>query len=290
MNDNPGIKDVAPLVMVGGDTAIPSGYYRILLVRRGALRLIQCGQERILLPRSAALILPRPDCRIAAGTGAEVALLGFGRSALDPDTLGAEAGRLLGLLGSLGPSAAAGPRAPEEVAAAAGCGIRVIRLLPGAFEEAWAVFRRLEGEIRDCRPGSETMQRLCLVELLMVFYRFGQSAPAPRGPDQGFRIEEAVRYIKERYAEEISLSEFAGRFGLNPSYLSRAFARHTGIHLFEYINRVRITKSCILLKRSSASIVEIAFAVGYNSLSHFNRYFRRVTGMSPREYRRRSRR
>lgn len=58
--------------------------------------------------------------------------------------------------------------------------------------------------------------------------------------------------------------------------------------MFEYLNRIRIQKSCLFLKRSSMSIVEIAFSVGYNNLSHFNRYFRRIMGMSPREYRNRS--
>jgi AraC-like DNA-binding protein len=280
--------------MVGGEAAVPPGYYRILLVRRGAARLSGATDERILLPRCAALILPRLDCRVAAGTGADLARVAFGRSALDPETLGAEVGELLGLLGAAGASSsiaatAAGPPVPGKAPAAAGCGIRVIRLAPEAFEDACAIYRQLEREVRDSRPGSETMRRLRLVELLMVFYRLGQSGPALRGPYPGSRIEDAVRYIRERYAEELSLAGLASRFGINPSYLSRAFARHTGIHLFEYINRVRIAKSCLLLKRSSASIVEIAFAVGYNSLSHFNRYFRRVTGMSPREYRRRSR-
>jgi hypothetical protein len=67
--------------------------------------------------------------------------------------------------------------------------------------------------------------------------------------------------------------------------VTRLFARQTGMHMFEYLNRVRIQKSCLLLKRSSMSIVEIAFAVGCNNLSHFNRYFRRIMEMSPRAYR-----
>jgi AraC-like DNA-binding protein len=97
-----------------------------------------------------------------------------------------------------------------------------------------------------------------------------------------------VDYIRDRYAEELSLPDIAAHFGLNPSYLSRLFTRHTGKHLFEYLNTLRIQKSCLLLKRSSMSIVEIAFSVGYNNLSHFNRYFRRVMVMSPREFRNRS--
>jgi AraC-like DNA-binding protein len=256
--------------MAGGDAEIPSGYYRIFLVRRGAARLGDSAQERILLPRSAALLFPDTDCRLSPGSGAEFAHLAFGRSALDPETLGGEAGALLGML------------EPDRRA------IRVIRPPPAAFEEAWSTLRRLEEDCRDDRPGAETMRRLRLAELLVVLCRFGLSGSEAPARESVFKVEDAVGYIKERYAEELSLPGMASHFGLNPSYFSRAFARYTGVHLFEYINRVRIGKGCVLLKRSSLSIIDIAFAVGYNNLSHFNRYFRRIVGMSPREYRIRS--
>ena len=49
---------------------------------------------------------------------------------------------------------------------------------------------------------------------------------------------------------------------------------------------VRIQKSCLLLKRSDMPILDVAYAVGYNNISFFNRYFRKIMKMSPREYRR----
>jgi AraC-like DNA-binding protein len=96
-----------------------------------------------------------------------------------------------------------------------------------------------------------------------------------------------MAYIEDRYADQLTLGEMARRFGLNPSYLSRAFRKETGFTIVEYVNKVRIRRSCLLLKHSDAGILDIALAVGYNSLSHFNQYFRRVMGMSPREFRRR---
>jgi AraC-like DNA-binding protein len=77
----------------------------------------------------------------------------------------------------------------------------------------------------------------------------------------------------------------AGLSGFNPSYFSRAFKHKAGMPLFEYVNHLRIRKACILLKRSALSIIEIAFSVGYNNISFFNRYFRKIMKMSPREYR-----
>ncbi len=94
-------------------------------------------------------------------------------------------------------------------------------------------------------------------------------------------------YIDERYSDRFSLADLARRFSLDPAYLSRAFSKETGSTVVEYVNKVRIRKSYALLKRSRSSVLDIALAVGYNSLSHFNNYFRRIMGTSPREFRNR---
>jgi AraC-like DNA-binding protein len=213
---------------------------------------------------------------VEAGGDAKLASVAFCKSALDPEMLGEAADGILGMIGS-----AWGSAAPEPA-------IGVTRLPLAAFEEACALLTRIDAEDRQRRPGRGTMQRLVLVELLMVVYRCFQSEPDAGNPGRArFKIEDAVDYIRDRYAEELSLPDIAAHFRLNPSYFSRLFTRHTGTHVFEYLNTLRIQKSCVLLKRSSLSIVEIAFSIGYNNLSHFNRYFRRVMGMSPREFRNR---
>lgn len=246
----------------------------MILVQRGAVRLAQEGEQKIILPRSAIHVPPGASRHISVGAGAELRQVAFRRSVLDPERLGGATHGLFSMIGSV-----QNPAAAEQE-------VRVVRLSPAAFEEACALMRRIEAESGQRRPGREIMQRLVLVELLMVVYRCFQSGEEAgnAGPAR-FRIEEASDYIRDRYAEELSLPEIASHFGFNPSYFSRLFARQTGVHVFEYLNNVRIRKSCLLLKRTSMSIVEIAFAVGYNSLSHFNRYFRRIMEMSPREYR-----
>jgi AraC-like DNA-binding protein len=242
----------------------------------GAVRIAQGSERKIVLPRSVILIPPGGSRHVEAGGGADLARVAFCRSVLDPEALGETADGLLRMLG-----AARGASVPENA-------IGVTRLPPTAFDEACALVRRIESESAQRRAGRETMQRLVLAELLMVIYRCWQAeqGTGDAGPSR-FRIEDVMDYIRGRYAEELSLPGLAAHFGFNPSYLSRLFARQAGVHVFEFVNRVRIQKSCLLLKRSSMSIVEIAFAVGYNNLSHFNRYFRRIMRMSPREYRRR---
>lgn len=74
--------------------------------------------------------------------------------------------------------------------------------------------------------------------------------------------------------------------GTSSSYFSRLFRNEVGMPLFEYINRTRIRKACVMLRRADISVTQIAFDVGYNSVSFFNRYFRRIMHLTPREYRR----
>ena len=130
------------------------------------------------------------------------------------------------------------------------------------------------------------MVRVKLMEAVLLLWRGLSPGPASTGGSVlRFHAEEAKRYIEEHCSEPLTLSQLAGRYGLNPSYFSRLFHQEAGVPVVESINRARIQKGCQLLKRSQATIVEIALAVGYNNLSHFNRYFRRIVGMSPREYR-----
>ena len=133
--------------------------------------------------------------------------------------------------------------------------------------------------------GYQSMIRIKFMELLLTLYR----ANPPSETDQesrpaGKNINDIIDFINERYSDNLTLNEIARQSELNPSYLSRAFREATGMALFEYINRIRIHKSCMLLKQTSMSIIEIAYSVGYNNISHFNRYFRKTMRMSPRQY------
>ena len=99
-------------------------------------------------------------------------------------------------------------------------------------------------------------------------------------------VKDLAAYIDTHYEDQFGLDELAGRCQLNPSYLSLCFKQEIGIPLFEYINQARIKKACSLLKNTKRPVTEIAFEVGYNNITFFNRYFKRITGMTPREYRR----
>jgi len=98
-------------------------------------------------------------------------------------------------------------------------------------------------------------------------------------------IWKARKFIDEHSAEELSLTKVAKAVNISPNHLSEKFKQVTGVNFVEYIARTRTEKAQDLLQNSTRRISEIAFAVGFQSLSQFNRVFRKLSAKSPRAYR-----
>jgi len=98
----------------------------------------------------------------------------------------------------------------------------------------------------------------------------------------------ALEYIKHNYMNQFSVDSLADLCGLSPTHFRRVFNNAMGVSPLEYLNTIRITKACHLLRSTEDSILNISESVGFHSISSFNRYFDRLVNMSPREYRRSS--
>lgn len=99
------------------------------------------------------------------------------------------------------------------------------------------------------------------------------------------RMEKLLEYIHDRYSEPLTLKDVADHFHFHPSYLSSCFSAYMKEGFSDYLNRIRIEKAEELLCRDSASISEISAMVGYSDHSYFCKVFKKYTGMSPSEYR-----
>jgi AraC-like DNA-binding protein len=99
------------------------------------------------------------------------------------------------------------------------------------------------------------------------------------------RIRKARHFIHEHCGEELSLRHVAKAASTSPNYLSEKFKEATGVNFVRYVARVRYEKAAELLCQSNLRISEIAFATGFQSLSQFNRTFRKLAGKSPTSYR-----
>jgi len=98
-------------------------------------------------------------------------------------------------------------------------------------------------------------------------------------------ISKARAYIHDHQTEEISLSQVAKAVNMSSYYFCKMFKKITGINFTDYVARVRIEKSKNLLLNPNLRISEIAFEVGFQSLTHFNRVFKKILGQSPTDYR-----
>ncbi|MDF2926554.1 MAG: hypothetical protein K0R57_5468 [Paenibacillaceae bacterium] len=96
---------------------------------------------------------------------------------------------------------------------------------------------------------------------------------------------EALSHVAEHYTENHRLEDIAARAFMSVSHFSNVFKLVTGTSFIDYLNDIRIAKGMELLNNSGAGIGEIGFMVGFNNLGHFNRMFRKKTGMSPSQYR-----
>ncbi len=98
-------------------------------------------------------------------------------------------------------------------------------------------------------------------------------------------VAKARRHVHEHLGDAIGLAEVAKTAGLSESHFCRLFREVTGLTLTDYVNRCRIERAKDELLKRGRRVSEIAFEVGYQSLSQFNRNFLRLTGSSPTSWR-----
>jgi len=98
-------------------------------------------------------------------------------------------------------------------------------------------------------------------------------------------IARAKQYIQEHQTEELSLGQVASAVHTSPFYFCKLFKKVTGIHFTDYVARTRIERAKNLLLNPNVRISEVAYEVGFQSLTHFNRVFKRIAGQSPTEFR-----
>ena len=100
-------------------------------------------------------------------------------------------------------------------------------------------------------------------------------------------VRRALKHIGQNFQEEITLGELAGAAGVSPSHLCYLFKSSLGITFKTLLGMVRIEKAKqLLIKNAQHRITDISLEVGFGDLSHFEKTFKRMLKVSPREYRR----
>lgn len=142
----------------------------------------------------------------------------------------------------------------------------------------------MQKEYFEKQAGYTEIFRCRLVELMILTLRSGMKHNKKQPKTTA--ILEVIHYIDKQYQTSVKLSTFCEEHHYSLQYISKRFKQETGLTVQEYLQKVRIKKSCELLAGSSLRISEVAQAVGYNDTKFFQTIFKRFVKVSPREYRR----
>lgn len=139
-------------------------------------------------------------------------------------------------------------------------------------------------ELAEKTVESMRVENLCFVINEMIEFAMDMAKEEASGSIRDV-VKQAVKYIDENYFEELTLLSLSQKYNVESSYFSKIFRQETGDNLMLYIAKKRIDKSKEHMIDPKISLTEIAFMVGYDEYTYFNRVFRKITGVSPSEYR-----
>ena len=100
--------------------------------------------------------------------------------------------------------------------------------------------------------------------------------------------EQIDAYIREHYAERIGRAEIGEAFHMVPEYLAKIYKKKTGRTLKDAVNEVRIGRARLLLEQTDRKIIDIALETGFDNVPYFSTLFKKMTGFSPADWRKRS--
>jgi AraC-like DNA-binding protein/ligand-binding sensor protein len=154
-----------------------------------------------------------------------------------------------------------------------GMGIETARLKQAYFGSKVLTPRQHEGVVKLL---SIFAQHISMVSNQILVQRENTEPPP---------ITRAKQFIQENQAEDLSLGQVARAVNTSIFYFCKMFKKATGLNFTDYVSRIRVEKAKNLLLNHNLRVSEIAYEVGFQSLTHFNRVFKKIMGQSPTEYR-----
>jgi AraC-like DNA-binding protein len=164
-----------------------------------------------------------------------------------------------------------------------------------AFEELSACYKEIEQMLRQMKEQKNMLYlniKAKMLELIAVAYKHDLLTRQVReGREEAGTVEnlkKVLQYIGEHYSSPIRLSELAELVNMNEQYFCRYFKKNIGKTITEYINVIRVEKAATALAETEDKIIDIASACGFDNTGYFIRRFKKEKGMTPSEYRKKS--
>lgn len=138
---------------------------------------------------------------------------------------------------------------------------------------------------RKIKNKTAELSKECYSFLLDLSLNIKRVIPASPVADNQF-CRELIDYLEDNYSRDISLDELAEQTRLSKGYLCALFKKYTGQSIMHYLLTIRISHAKIfLIQYSDKKVYEIARLCGFDSPSYFTKIFKRVTGITPEDYR-----
>lgn len=111
-----------------------------------------------------------------------------------------------------------------------------------------------------------------------------------KGVSHSRYVNVAIGYIEQHYHDPFKVTDVADQIGIHPTYLQKIFRQKTGQTIIAYTTELRINNGKMLLENTNYSMMDIVMECGFLSRQHFSRSFRKLTGLTPAQYRKSNRR
>ena len=150
-----------------------------------------------------------------------------------------------------------------------------------------SLYKEIIRELQNRSPQFEELTILYFKQLLLLVQRNRTEYQHVANHSMVQEIELAKKYFHDHYQEAISIEDYASSRHMSTCWFIRSFRTLTGITPLQYILSIRMTNARTLLEHTQYNVTEVAALIGFNDPLHFSHLFKKHTGLSPSEYRKR---
>lgn len=131
-------------------------------------------------------------------------------------------------------------------------------------------------------PAYEFLSKTMLQQILFEVFR-NIEAKSPNYSNS-LKVKGVIRFMTENIEKKITLSELSQLVNLSPTYLAKVFKKTTGYSIIEFFNKMKIDKAKELIIEGDKKVKEVAEILGYKDEFYFSRIFKKIEGVSPKEF------
>lgn len=247
---------------IGIVTERPSGRsdYQLLYIARGKLRVILCGSEKIIKKGTMLLFRPGETQTYYSPDGEQTETYWVHFTGCDVESILDSYGLVRG----------------ENL------------FFAGTAPDYKWLYSQMIRELQLRRKDYDKLLSIMLCHVLLMLGRHIAEGMNNDG-DLIDEMESAIHYFNENYNKDISIDEYAKKRHMSTCWFIRSFRRLTKKTPMKYIMELRLANAMTLLENTSYSVNRISSLVGYDNALYFSRLFKKQTGISPTEYRKKER-